>query len=80
MGVRLSPSPIYYIVVIVKKDHLCVAQVIFSHLWQRRPEAALHLAAHISGRGGGGCRVGRRTTKQYMIHTEQIEVDSKVLL
>ena len=26
-GERLSPSPIYYIVVIVKKDHLCVAQV-----------------------------------------------------
>ena len=28
MGVRLSPSPIHYIVVIVQKDHPCVAQVI----------------------------------------------------
>ena len=54
MGVRLSPSPINFIVVIVKKDHLCAAQVILS----------ISSNACMLGRGGGGCRVGRRTTKQ----------------
>ena len=29
-GVRLSPSLIYYIVVLVKKDRLCVAKVILA--------------------------------------------------
>ena len=61
-GERLSPSPIYYIIVIVKKGQPCVAQVIFAISGNAEAEAVLHLAAHISGRGGGGCRVGRRTT------------------
>ena len=54
-GVRLSPSPIYFIVVIVKKGQPCVAQVIL----------AKSSDAHIFGRRGGECRVGRRTRSEF---------------
>jgi len=53
VGVRLSPSPIYFIVVIVKKDHLCVAQVIFATSDNAEAEAALHFGRpHIRERRG----------------------------
>ena len=73
-GERLSPSPIYYIIVIVKKGQPCVAQVIFVIHSNSDPKPPSIWRAHISGRGGGGCRVGRRTTKQ---PHQRIEEDSK---
>ena len=73
-GERLSPSPIYYIIVIVKKGQPCVAQVIFVIHSNSDPKPPSIWRAHISGRGGGGCRVGRRTTKQYMIHARRLRL------
>ena len=52
MGVRLSPSPIHYVVVIVKKDYLCVAQVI-SHLRQCRRESNAPTCSGKEGEGAG---------------------------
>ena len=75
-GERLSPSPIYYIIVIVKKDQLCAAQVIFVIHSNAEPKPHIIWPPTYPGEEGEGAGWGGGPPALHNPH-QKIEVDSK---